>query len=102
MVLHADDNVNGGTFALYSILRRQGEQGIKGPALPSDRRLLYYRSASGNNVEMQDWRQKFIANKAVQTTIRCLVVIGVGAIMGDGVLTPAISGGEEGMGSLFV
>ena len=96
VVLYADDNGNGGTFALFSILRRQGEQGIRGPALPSDRRLRYYRSASGNNVAIPDWRQKFIANRTVQTTIRVLVVIGVGAIMGDGVLTPAISGGGGG------
>lgn len=40
---------------------------------------------------MQDWRQKFIEHKITQRCLLVAVVLGVGLIMGDGVLTPAIS-----------
>lgn len=35
-----------------------------------------------------DWRQRLIESRATQNVLRVLVVLGVGAIMGDGVLTP--------------
>lgn len=40
---------------------------------------------------MQDWRQRFIEHKVTQLVLLVLVVLGVGLILGDGVLTPAIS-----------
>jgi KUP system potassium uptake protein len=96
IVLHADDNGNGGTFALYSLLRRQGERGINGPALPSELELSHYGPGSFAKARAQnafgDWRQKIVTNPKLQKVVRVLVVIGVGAILGDGVLTPAISG----------
>jgi K+ transporter len=39
-----------------------------------------------------DWRQRVISNSRVQQALRIMVVVAVGMIMGDGVLTPAISG----------
>lgn len=39
----------------------------------------------------QDWRQRLVAGNVVQEALRFMVVLGVGAIMGDGVLTPAVS-----------
>jgi K+ transporter len=39
----------------------------------------------------RDWRQRLIERAGVQAALRVLVAIGVGAILGDGVLTPAIS-----------
>lgn len=38
------------------------------------------------------WRDRLIGNRWVQRILRLMVVVAVGAIMGDGVLTPAISG----------
>ncbi len=38
------------------------------------------------------WRDHLIGHRWVQRILRVMVVIAVGAIMGDGVLTPAISG----------
>ena len=40
---------------------------------------------------VQDWRQKLIEHKFTQRCLLVAVVLGVGLIMGDGVLTPAIS-----------
>ena len=40
---------------------------------------------------VQDWRQRFIEHKVTQRVLLVSVVLGVGLIMGDGVLTPAIS-----------
>ena len=40
---------------------------------------------------MQDWRQRFIEHRITQRCLLVAVVLGVGLIMGDGVLTPAIS-----------
>lgn len=67
----------GGTFALYAQLRRQGTKAARG----------------GPNDEVErpakpDWRQRLIESKRAQGVLRILVVFGVGAIMGDGVLTP--------------
>lgn len=41
--------------------------------------------------DVQDWRQRFISHKGTQRCLMVAVVLGVGLIMGDGVLTPAIS-----------
>ena len=38
------------------------------------------------------WRDRLIGNRWMQRVLRLMVVVAVGAIMGDGVLTPAISG----------
>ena len=38
------------------------------------------------------WRDRLIGSRWTQRVLRVMVVIAVGAIMGDGVLTPAISG----------
>lgn len=72
-LLHA----TGGTFALYAQLRRQGTKAAR----------------TGANDELErpprpDWRQRFIESRKTQNVLRVLVVLGVGAIMGDGVLTP--------------
>lgn len=40
---------------------------------------------------VQDWRQRFISHRITQKCLMLAVVLGVGLIMGDGVLTPAIS-----------
>lgn len=48
-------------------------------------------NASATYVHVQDWRQKLISHAGVQRVLLVAVVLGVGLIMGDGVLTPAIS-----------
>ncbi|CAL8467497.1 g7035 [Coccomyxa elongata] len=118
IVLRADDNGQGGTFALYSLLKRQAELGKKGKLLESDRNLSQYSIGRGDtrlvsrlsrrkraasapagglptvteySTKLCDWRQRLIESRHTQSILRVLVVAGVGMIMGDGVLTPAIS-----------
>ncbi|EIE24503.1 potassium transporter [Coccomyxa subellipsoidea C-169] len=118
IVLRADDNGQGGTFALYSLLKRQAELGNSGKLMESDRHLSQYSIGRGDtrlasrlsrrkrtqsappgglptvteySTKLVDWRQRFIENRHTQNILRVLVVAGVGMIMGDGVLTPAIS-----------
>lgn len=39
----------------------------------------------------KDWRQRLIERPRVQLALKAMVVVGVGAILGDGVLTPSMS-----------
>jgi KUP system potassium uptake protein len=80
IVLRADDHGQGGTFALYAQLRRQGTKAARGN--PKD---------GTQRVKAADWRQRLIESRKSQNVLRVLVVLGVGAILGDGVLTPAVS-----------
>lgn len=41
--------------------------------------------------DAKDWRQRLIERPRVQTLLKAMVVVGVGAILGDGVLTPSMS-----------
>ncbi|KAA6426043.1 MAG: potassium transporter [Trebouxia sp. A1-2] len=100
IVLQASDS-QGGTFALYSLLKRAGDFRTFGKAHPADTKLERYsiaQAAQQSNAlnrrgqpESADWRLKLARNMTYQQVIRVLVVFGVGAIIGDGVLTPAIS-----------
>jgi K+ potassium transporter len=73
----AAGRATGGTFALYAQLRRQGTKAARSGAKNEVQRLT-----------APDWRQRFIQSRKSQNVLRVLVVLGVGAIMGDGVLTP--------------
>ncbi|DBA95327.1 hypothetical protein WJX82_010494 [Trebouxia sp. C0006] len=101
IVLQASDSGQGGTFALYSLLKRAGDFRTFGKAHPADTKLERYSIVQGaqqsntlnrrGQPDSVDWRLKLARNVTYQQVIRVLVVFGVGAIIGDGVLTPAIS-----------
>lgn len=61
----------GGTFALYSQLRRQGTRAA---------REAIEGGGDGSRRDA-DWRQRLIQGRAMQNVLRVLVVLGVGAIM---------------------
>ena len=167
IVLRAHDGGQGGTFALYSILKRQGASemvasaaataSIKAAAAAADRDaavgLTGYTRApeSGTGAAFRrrasmdsggaarrrapltrlatplpphaagaavawgddggetgrpgrhpkpDWRQRLISAHWLQRALNVAVVVGVGAILGDGTLTPSISviSAVEGLG----
>ncbi|CAK0787458.1 hypothetical protein CVIRNUC_010678 [Coccomyxa viridis] len=130
IVLRADDNGQGGAFALFSLLKRQAELGKKSKLLSSERSLSQYTIGRGSTrlterltsrkrastapsgalsplaeeppAKLNDWRQRFVEGRFLQIVIRTLCVLGVGMIMGDGVLTPAISvvSAIEGLGNI--
>ncbi|KAJ3679753.1 hypothetical protein LUZ60_017764 [Juncus effusus] len=92
IVLHADDHGEGGTFALYSILRQhinfKGKIMMPARRLDLDANLKYFSRKN----ELQNKAHKFFDDNATaQTIITCLVLLGTCMVIGDGALTPAIS-----------
>ncbi|KAB2634522.1 potassium transporter 10-like [Pyrus ussuriensis x Pyrus communis] len=81
IVCRANDNGQGGTFALYSLLCRYAK--IK--AIPNqdqmDEALTTYSRSTR-------WLE---GNAFMQSTLLILVLVGSSAVIGDGILTPAIS-----------
>lgn len=90
IVLSADDDGQGGTFALYSLLARHANIVRRDPhvsdSLRLDRRLTGDMKPSGRTV------RAFLERSAVsQALLKCIGVLGVSMVMADGVLTPAQS-----------
>lgn len=83
----------GGTFALYSVLRQhinfKGQMVMPTYRLASDVNLKFHskRSMLKNRA-----REFFENNSTAQTIITFLVLLGTCMVIGDGALTPAISG----------
>lgn len=135
IVLRADDDGEGGTFALYSLLRRagvapdadeaarsvsrgggvgSGDGGIidtprsatvhrrRGAQWPSSgmRPASSPRLRASDSKTATDWRARLVSARLTQRVLRVAVVVAVGCILGDGVLTPSISvvSAVEGLG----
>jgi KUP system potassium uptake protein len=95
IVLRADDNGEGGTFALYSLLCRHARLSSLPNCQLADEELSEYtkdgiESDRGNI----GWRLKSTLEKyrVLQRLLLVLALIGTCMVIGDGVLTPAISG----------
>ncbi|KAK3041774.1 hypothetical protein RJ639_000290 [Escallonia herrerae] len=95
IVLRADDNGEGGTFALYSLLCRHA----KVSSLPScqlvDEELSAYKkdTFTGPNATAFGSRLKSTLEKhrVLQRFLLVLALLGACMVIGDGILTPAIS-----------
>lgn len=138
IVLRADDDGEGGTFALYSLLRRAGVApdadeaarsmgrggGVSGggdaaatdtdtprPTTVHRRRGAQWPSSgmrpassprlrASDSKTATDWRARLVSARLTQRVLRVTVVVAVGCILGDGVLTPSISvvSAVEGLG----
>ncbi|KAL1328428.1 hypothetical protein HN51_038284 [Arachis hypogaea] len=90
IAIHADDHGEGGTFALYSLLCRRLNIGI----LPSNQ--VYSNSSTYSRiergVEAQSWLAKLFERSIVaRRVLLFLAMLGTCMIIGDGILTPAIS-----------
>lgn len=93
IVLQADDNGEGGTFALYSYLCRhinfKSKLTIQGTRLESDASMRYYTEESA----IKSKTKKFIEeSKMAQNLLTFVVLLGTSMVIGDGALTPATSG----------
>lgn len=88
IVLRADDDGQGGTFALYSLLARFAHIVRPDPGVTSTTQLERHDT---NEMEPVGRRfRRFIENSSTSKFILKLVgVVGVSMIMADGVLTPA-------------
>ncbi|KAJ7971798.1 Potassium transporter [Quillaja saponaria] len=92
IVLSADDNGEGGTFALYSLLCRHAKFNLLPNQQAADEELSSYKygpsSLSVASSQLKNFLEK---HKRLRTTLLIVVLFGACMVIGDGVLTPAIS-----------
>lgn len=94
IVLSADDNGEGGTFALYSLLCRHAKFSLLPNQQAADEELSTYRygytssQPTGGPSPLKRFLDK---HKKLRTALLILVLFGASMVIGDGVLTPAIS-----------
>jgi len=92
IVLRADDNGEGGTFALYSLICRHANVSLLPNRQVADEELstykLEYPPEVAQRSRVKDWLEK---HKKLHTALLVMVMIGTCMVIGDGVLTPAIS-----------
>ncbi|KAE8717138.1 hypothetical protein F3Y22_tig00110059pilonHSYRG00162 [Hibiscus syriacus] len=89
IVLRADDNGEGGTFALYSFLCRHARLCSLPNCQLADEELSEYKSDENGKNLLKSTLEK---HKVLQRLLLALALIGTCMVIGDGVLTPAISG----------
>ncbi|RLM85709.1 potassium transporter [Panicum miliaceum] len=92
IVLRADDNGEGGTFALYSLICRHANVSLLPNRQVADEELstykLEYPPEVAQRSRVKEWMEK---HKKLHTALLVMVMIGTCMVIGDGVLTPAIS-----------
>ncbi|XP_038894423.1 potassium transporter 4 [Benincasa hispida] len=93
IVLSADDNGEGGTFALYSLLCRHAKLSLLPNQQAADEELSAYRYGPSSNAVVAPCQLKrFLErHKTLRTILLLVVLFGACMVIGDGVLTPAIS-----------
>ncbi|KAI9777237.1 MAG: hypothetical protein M1839_008967 [Geoglossum umbratile] len=90
IVLLADDEGEGGTFALYTLLTRFSNIGDRDPR--STRSLKLERYLTGDlSPPNRSFRNVLEKNRKAQWLLKILAILGVCLIMADGILTPAQS-----------
>ncbi|XP_006646657.1 probable potassium transporter 2 [Oryza brachyantha] len=93
IVLSADDNGEGGPFALYSLLCRHAKLSLLPNQQAADEELsTYYRSGFAPRNGSLPWLRSFMEkHKKTRTMLLLIVLCGASMVIGDGILTPAIS-----------
>ncbi|RWW44827.1 hypothetical protein BHE74_00049385, partial [Ensete ventricosum] len=100
IVLRADDNGEGGTFALYSLLCRHARVGFLPNGQLADEDLSTYKKMDGGgaappmgaDTAASRMKRLLEEHQVLQRLLLLLALIGACMVIGDGVLTPAISG----------
>ncbi|KAJ0454841.1 putative potassium transporter [Helianthus annuus] len=94
IVLRADDNGEGGTFALYTLLCRHARVSTLPNGQLADEELFEYRKdeiSSGYRDFGFSLKSVLEKYKILQKVLLVLALLGTCMVIGDGVLTPAIS-----------
>ncbi|TKY63251.1 Potassium transporter 8 [Spatholobus suberectus] len=95
IVLRADDNGEGGTFALYSLLCRHAQVGLLPNVQLADEELTEYTKDGTVPIDKMNvglgLKSVLEKHKVLQRVLLVLALIGTCMVIGDGVLTPAIS-----------
>lgn len=96
IVLKADDNGEGGTFALYSLLCRHARVNSLPNGQVADEELSEYSKDVSAAPHSGSFGSKLKCtlekHKVLQRILLVLALIGTCMVIGDGILTPAISG----------
>ncbi|CAA3005334.1 potassium transporter 2 [Olea europaea subsp. europaea] len=92
VVLRADDNGEGGTFALYSLICRHAKVSLLPNGQVADAALSTYILEQPPETKNYS-RVKLVLEKykSLHTALLILVLLGTCMVIGDGLLTPAIS-----------
>lgn len=93
IVLRANDNGDGGTFALYSLICRSAKVGLIPNDQPEDHQLSNYRFDTPSNQLRRAHmiREKMESSKTIKIILFIITILGTSMVIGDGVLTPCIS-----------
>ncbi|KAF8400102.1 hypothetical protein HHK36_015977 [Tetracentron sinense] len=93
VVLLANDNGDGGTFALYSLICRYAKVSLIPNQQPEDRELSNYRLDTPSNQlkRAQKIKEKLENSKEAQVLLFIVTILATSMVIGDGVLTPCIS-----------
>ncbi|KAL3688521.1 hypothetical protein R1sor_014830 [Riccia sorocarpa] len=92
IVLKADDNGEGGTFALYSLLCRYCSISSLPSRHPTDEELTTYSKTSPEpNSRAEKMKTRLEKSRFLQLLLLILVLLSTCMVIGDGILTPAIS-----------
>ncbi|KAI4381318.1 hypothetical protein MLD38_007399 [Melastoma candidum] len=93
IVLQANDNGDGGTFALYSLICRHVKVGLIPNQQPEDRTVSNYNleTPSRRLNRSEKVKEKLERSTVTKILIFLVTVMGTSMVIGDGVLTPCIS-----------
>lgn len=92
IVLSADDNGEGGPFALYSLLCRHARFSLLLNQQAADEELSTYKYGPSTRILSNSPLKTFLEkHKRLRTALLLVVLFGACMVIGDGVLTPAIS-----------
>lgn len=96
IVLKADDNGEGGTFALYSLICRHARvSSLHNRQLVDEELSGYksgYRNATSERYFASRMKMAMEKYKVMQKILLVLALIGTSMVISDGVLTPSLSG----------
>ncbi|KAK1698000.1 hypothetical protein QYE76_014697 [Lolium multiflorum] len=93
IVLYANDNGDGGTFALYSLISRYAKIRMIPDQQAEDAEVSnYHIEAPNSQLKRAQWvKEKLESSKAAKIVLFTLTILGTSMVIGDGTLTPAIS-----------
>lgn len=94
VVLWANDDGEGGTFALYSLICRHAKVSLLPNQLPSDARISSFRLKvpSAELERSLKIKERLENSQALKKLLLMLVLAGTSMVIADGVITPAMSG----------
>ncbi|XP_071716415.1 potassium transporter 4-like [Rutidosis leptorrhynchoides] len=91
VVLSADDNGEGGTIALYSLLCRHAKFSLLPNQQAADEELSSYKYGPSRPMSPSPLKRFLEKHKKLRTSLLIVVLLAASMVIVDGVITPAIS-----------